>query len=264
MMRDLARSASLAVENARLYNEARRAVSLREEFVAIASHELRTPLTTLTLQLDALKRLAAEAHEPLRERLLGKHERIQKQTGRLEQLVNDLLDMAQSRADHLALDVQTIDLRYLAQQVKERFAEVAAAAGCALSVQAPEPVVGRWDPRRLEQLLTNLMSNAMRYGKGKSVEIACSNGQHGAELSVRDHGIGIASADARRIFERFERAVSARQFSGLGLGLHIAHRIATAHGGSIDVHSELGQGATFLVRLPLEPPAARERSPVLS
>jgi signal transduction histidine kinase/CheY-like chemotaxis protein len=264
MMVDLARSASLAVENARLYNEARRAVSLREEFVAIASHELRTPLTTLTLQLDALKRLAAEAHEPLRERLLAKHAQMNKQTGRLEQLVNDLLDVAQSRASHLTLDVQSIDLRHLAQQVKERFAEVAKAAGCALSIQAPEPVVGRWDPRRLEQLLTNLLGNAMKYGKGKGVEIECSNRQGGAELSVRDHGIGIASADTSRIFERFERAVSARQFSGLGLGLHIARRIATAHGGSILVNSELGQGATFVVRLPLDPPEGAAPPPALS
>jgi signal transduction histidine kinase/CheY-like chemotaxis protein len=264
MMRDLARSASLAVENARLYNEVRRAVGLREEFVAIASHELRTPLTTLTLQLEAMKGLCAEAPEPLRERLFAKHARMAKQTGRLEQLVNDLLDVAQSSAAHLALDVQTIDLRHLARQVKERLAEVAASAGCALSISAPEAVVGRWDPRRLEQLLTNLMSNAMKYGKGKPVEIACSYGHGAAELSVRDQGIGIASADAKRIFERFERAVSARQFSGLGLGLHIARSIAVAHGGSILVDSELGRGATFLVRLPLEPPPPPERSQVLS
>jgi signal transduction histidine kinase/CheY-like chemotaxis protein len=260
MTQDVARSASLAIENARLYNEVRRAVGLREEFVAIASHELRTPITTLTLQLESLKGLLAEADEPLRERLIIKHARLSKQVARLGQLVGDLLDVAHSSSAHLALDVQRVDLRQLIRQVKERLAEVAATAGCSLEVLAPTSVVGLWDPRRLDQLLTNLVSNAVKYGKGKPVEIDCSLHEGAALVSVRDHGIGIAPADARRIFERFERAVSARQFSGLGLGLHIARSIAVAHGGSIVVTSELGQGATFLVRLPLEAPLNAERS----
>jgi signal transduction histidine kinase/CheY-like chemotaxis protein len=255
MMQDLARSASLAIENARLYNEVRRAVSLREEFVSIASHELRTPLTTLTLQLDGLRGLLADVHEPLRARLLEKHLKLHKQAGRLEQLVNDLLDVAQSSAAHLTLDLHRVDLCQLTRQVTDRLAEVASKAGCTVEIRAKEPVVGRWDPRRLEQLLTNLLSNALKYGKGKRVEIDCSNALGAAALSIRDHGIGIAPADAARIFERFERAVSARQFSGLGLGLHIARSIAIAHGGSIVVRSELGQGATFLVSLPFEPPS---------
>ena len=260
MMQDLARSASLAIENARLYKEVRRAVSLREEFVAIASHELRTPLTTLTLQLEAMKRLIAEAHEPLRERLTTKHGRLQKQVSRLDSLVSDLLDVAKSSADHLELNLQRVELGQLVRQVTERLAEVAARAGCAVTLRAVAPVVGRWDPRRLEQLCTNLLSNALKYGKGKPVEIDCSASEGAAILSVRDHGIGIAPADAKRVFERFERAVAARQFSGLGLGLHIAQTIVMAHGGSIVVSSELGQGATFLVRLPLEPSRSTERS----
>ncbi|MEP7127018.1 MAG: hybrid sensor histidine kinase/response regulator [Byssovorax sp.] len=264
MMQDLARSASLALENARLYNEVRRAVGLREEFVAIASHELRTPLTTLTLQLEGLKGLLAEAPEPLRARLITKHLRLHKQASRLEQLVSDLLDAAQSSADHLALDVQPLDLGELVRQVTGRLSEVASAAGCAVDIHAHEPVVGRWDPRRLEQLITNLLSNALKYGKGKAVELACARDEGEAVLSVRDHGIGIAPADAKRVFERFERAVSARQFSGLGLGLHIARSIVMAHGGSIVVSSELGQGATFLVRLPLDPPSIAEGSAAAS
>lgn len=242
MMRDLARSASLAIENARLYNEVRRAVGLREELVAIASHELRTPLTTSTLQIDP-RGLVAEAPEPLRERLITKHGRLQKQAARLEQLVSDLLDVAKSSSDHLELNLQRLDLGQLVRQATERLAEVAVSAGCAVHVHAAAPVVGRWDPRRLEQLVTNLLSNAFKYGKGKAVEIGCSASEGMATISVRDHGIGIAPADAKRVFERFERAVSARQFSGPGLGLYIARTIVMAHGGSIAVTSELGQGA---------------------
>jgi signal transduction histidine kinase/CheY-like chemotaxis protein len=264
MMQELGRSASLAIENARLYDEVRRAVGLREEFVAIASHELRTPLTTLTLQLESLRNLLVEVPEPLRERLMAKHTKLQKQAARLDHLVSDLLDVAQSSATHPALDLQRVDLRQLARQVAERLAEVAASAGCQVELQGSEPVVGRWDPRRLDQLLTNLVSNALKYGKGKPVEITCSLDERAALLSVRDHGIGIATADAKRVFERFERAVSARQFSGLGLGLHIARSIAVAHGGTISVSSELGQGATFQVRLPQTPPPRIEESPGIS
>jgi signal transduction histidine kinase/CheY-like chemotaxis protein len=260
MMADLARTAGLAIENTRLYNEIRRAVSLREEFVAIASHELRTPLTTLMLQLGSLEGLVAEAHEPLRGRLVAKHARIHKQVERLDQLMNDLLDVARSSAAQMSIDPQRVDLGRLIRQVRERLAEAAAKAGCSIEIHDPEPVVGRWDLHRLEQLVTNLTSNALKYGQGRPVEIACSIRDGAAVLSVRDHGIGIAPDDARRIFERFERAVSARQFSGLGLGLHIARGIAAAHGGSIVVSSQLGLGATFVVRLPLEPPPTTDRS----
>jgi signal transduction histidine kinase/CheY-like chemotaxis protein len=256
MMQELGRSASLTVEHVRLYNEARRAVSLREEFVAIASHELRTPLTTLTLQLDMLGSLLDTAPEPLREPLRERHAKLGKQTRRLEQLINDLLDVAKSNTDRLTLYRERVDLHQLACQVTRRLTAIASTAGCAVEVRAAGPVVGDWDPRRLEQLVTNLLSNALKYGKGKRVEIDCSTSQGAAVLSVRDHGIGIAPADAERIFERFERAVSARQFGGLGLGLHIARSIVLAHGGSIGVTSESGQGSTFLVKLPFEPQTA--------
>lgn len=138
----------------------------------------------------------------------------------------------------------------------ERLTEVASMAGCTVELRAPQPILGRWDPRLRERLFTNLLSNALKYGKGKGVEIECSTTPGVALMSVRDHGIGVAPANLERSFERFERAVSTRQFSGLGLGLYIARNIAVAHGGSIVVSSELGQGATFLVSLPLVPPSA--------
>lgn len=261
MMQELARSASLAIENTRLHTEIRRAVVLREEFVAIASHELRTPLTTLMLQVDLLRGLLVEVPEPLRERLLDKHTKLHKQTARLEQLVGDLLDVAKSSASELTLDLESVDLCRLARKVTERLTEVASTAGCTVELRAEQPILGRWDPRLLDRLFTNLLSNALKYGKGKGVEIECSTTPGMALMSVRDHGIGVAPADLERIFQRFERAVSTRQFSGLGLGLYIARNIAVAHGGSIVVSSELGQGATFLVSLPLVPtPVSPARS----
>jgi signal transduction histidine kinase/CheY-like chemotaxis protein len=256
MIANLAQAASYAVENARLYKEVQRAVSLREEFVSIASHELRTPLSTLTLQLTGLRNTITTLPDPKPERLLVQCGKIEKQAARLTKLVSDLLDVAQSSAGHLTLERQSIDLGELTREMVERFAEEASKAGCAVELRVRDAAVGRWDRMRLEQLLTNLLSNALKYGRGKLVEIDVSATPEHAVLSICDHGIGIAAIDVSRIFERFERAVSTRQFAGLGLGLHISREIVRAHGGSIEVKSRLGEGATFLVTLPLTRPAS--------
>jgi signal transduction histidine kinase len=116
-------------------------------------------------------------------------------------------------------------------------------------VNAPEALTGVWDRTRLEQVVTNLVTNAARYGHGKPIDITVAADARSVRLVVRDHGIGIAPEDQRRIFERFERAAS-RNFGGLGLGLYIARQIVEAHGGSIHVSSELGVGSSFTVELP--------------
>jgi signal transduction histidine kinase/DNA-binding NarL/FixJ family response regulator len=255
MIHDIAGRLAVALENARLYRELRLAVAVREEFVAIASHELRTPLTALELQVDVLRSGLERLEDPRRERLQATCAKVVKLTARLEVLVEDLLEVSKSTADNLVLDLHQLDLRALVGSVADRFAEQASRAGCALEILPGAEVLGVWDGPRLERLVTNLVANAIKYAPGKPVQLALSIRGNQAELGVRDHGMGIAPADAARIFERFERAVSTRRYGGLGLGLHISREIARAHGGTIDVVSELGQGARFVVTLPLAPPA---------
>jgi signal transduction histidine kinase len=118
--------------------------------------------------------------------------------------------------------------------------------------------VGRWDSLRLEQVVTNLLTNALKYGAGRPIEVTVEGDDTHARLSVRDQGIGIAEEDAGRIFERFERAVSVQHYGGFGIGLWIVREIIQALGGTIEVRSTVGQGATFTVILPRQGPAQEE------
>ncbi|MFO7178062.1 MAG: ATP-binding protein [Pseudomonadota bacterium] len=243
----------------------RDAVATRDEFLSIASHELKTPLTPLQLQLDSL-RLLLDKEGALDERAARKLEQASRQTARLTRLVENLLDVSRITRFRLELEIEEVDLGELIREIASRYADEAHRAGCTLEIHAPSPVVGRWDRMRLEQVISILVSNAIKYGPGKPVEIRAEARDDAARLTVRDYGIGIAQADLSRIFERFERAVSARHYGGLGLGLYIARQIVDAHSGSIGVSSEPGAGATFTVVIPLEPKPASglvraERSP---
>jgi signal transduction histidine kinase len=122
-------------------------------------------------------------------------------------------------------------------------------ASCAVTVSVPPDVVVKWDRMRIEQVLTNLLSNAMKFGAGSPIEVRAEARDDDVEIAVRDFGIGISREDQERIFGRFERAVSTRNFGGLGLGLYISAQIVRAHQGSLRVESEPGKGSTFIVRL---------------
>ncbi len=146
-----------------------------------------------------------------------------------------------------------MDLAALVAEVTDRAAEELRRAGCAVSIDAPPSVIGRWDRTRLEQVVTNLLANAMKYGAEAPIRITIAADEAAARLTVQDGGIGVAPGDQERIFQRFERAVSERHYGGFGLGLWIARQVVEAMGGSIRVRSELGEGATFVVELPLAP-----------
>jgi signal transduction histidine kinase len=255
----LAQMASVAVNNAQLYQEAREAVKAREEFISIASHELRTPLTSLTMQLQSLVRAAErDALDCLPPgQVLSRLEEAQGQVKRMGKLVSELLDLSRVTAGRLELELEEVDLASVARAVARRFNEELHIAGCELTLKLDKPVMGLWDRFRLDQVAANLLSNAIKYGRGKPIEIALEGDADTAWLTVRDQGIGIAPDSLERIFVRFERAVPpqahARNYSGLGLGLYIVHRILDALGGSIRVTSELGKGATFVVELPRKP-----------
>jgi PAS domain S-box-containing protein len=223
---------------------------VRDDFLGIASHELKTPLTTLRLQSDSLAHLMARG--PLApERIASKVETMRAQVGRLEALIAALLDVSRISAGRLPLATEDVDLSALAREVVERFAEELAQSGCTVTLRAELPILGHWDRLRLDQVITNLLTNAMKYGKGKPIEVAVvADGPDTAELSVTDHGIGIALENQERVFERFERAVTPREYGGLGLGLWIVARIVQESGGLVDVHSAPGEGARFTIRLP--------------
>jgi signal transduction histidine kinase len=248
---DLALRAALAVDNARLFQQAAQAVSARDEFVAIATHELRTPLSALSLQLTSLQRAVDSGRAPTEERLRHSLETARRQTERLEQLVNHLLDVSRISTGHLELEPEAVDLAMVVRRLVVRFEEKLAEAGCTPVVHADTPLVAKVDRLRVEQVLMNLLSNAMKYAPGQPVELSVVREQDAALLEVRDHGPGISPEVQARIFERYQRASGKHSRESLGLGLYVARQIARAHGGELSVESAPGQGARFLLRLPL-------------
>ncbi len=250
LMEEVGRRAGVAVENARLYRATQESVRLRDEFLSIASHELRTPLTSLQLQVSGLRRNLAKAPLPP-ERLAAKVATIDHQVERLGKLVESLLDVSRAAAGPLLLETTDVDLAQLVREVAAGFDAALAAAGCRLELSLEEGVVGRWDRMRLAQVITNFISNALKYGPGAPVEVTVAARAGRAVLTVRDHGIGIAPADQRRLFQRFARAVSPEHYSGLGLGLWIVRVLVEAMGGKVAVESQPGAGSTFTVELGL-------------
>jgi signal transduction histidine kinase/NO-binding membrane sensor protein with MHYT domain len=250
---ELGRRAGSAVENARLFHEAQEAIRVRDEFLSIASHELKTPLTPLQLTLHRLQRTVAAGASGAEALPTEQLERVvsvaQRQTRRLARLVNELLDISRLRLGRLELQTEQVDLAEVVRDVVERLREEPAWATSEHTLHVEGPVRGWWDRSRLEQVVNNLLSNALRYGQGKPVEVTVHTRDEAAWVVVRDRGIGIAPESLQRIFERFERAAS-RNFGGLGLGLYITRQIVEAHGGTISVESELGRGSTFTVKLP--------------
>ncbi|WP_224364097.1 sensor histidine kinase [Hyalangium versicolor] len=244
---ELARRAAMAVDNARLYQEAQEGIRVREEFLGIAAHELKTPITTMRFTLQAFFR----RHEHLPEQHLGKVLRTtEKQLDRLLHLVNELLEVSRLHAGYLDLQREQVDLSAVAHEVVEYFAARIAQSGSQVGLRAPEPVVGIWDRSRLEQVVANLLDNALKFGAGKPVTLAVARRDGMARLVVEDHGIGIPPERLPHVFERFERAVSTRHYGGFGLGLYIVRSIVEALGGTVHVKTQPDEGSTFTVELP--------------
>lgn len=229
------------------------AVRMRDDFMSIVSHELKTPLNTLILEVQLRKlqlarnNFTAFSEERLRQ-MVDKDER---QVQSLIRLIDDMLDVSRIRTGKLSIQPTRVDLCHLVANVVENFAPQMEASGCALIFQRPEPVVGIWDEFRIEQVLANLLTNAMRYGAGKPVQVSVGQQGEQAWIEVQDQGIGISQKSLERIFCQFERAEGSERSAGLGLGLFIAEQIVRAHQGCIAVESEEGKGSTFRVSLPL-------------
>ncbi|WP_437733552.1 sensor histidine kinase [Sorangium sp. So ce1335] len=264
LVQQVAHRAALAIDNARLYRAAQEAIRMRDEFLTVATHELNTPMTSLTLSLEAMDR-NLRSGRPSDTVAMGRQiDRALRQATRLARLNNELLEVSRIDTDRVSLDIAEVDLVAVVRDVIARFELDLARAGCTASLRTSGRVVGRWDRSRIDQIVTNLLANAMKFGAGKPIEIVLGEEAGTARLSVRDHGIGIDPARQERIFDRFERGVSDRHYGGLGLGLYISRQIAQAHGGSIRVQSAPGAGATFTVELPGAGPPASPRAPVCS
>ena len=234
----------------RLVADLRAAVAARDEFLSVASHELRTPLSTLRLVTATLSRRLAQSLPESGSDLARQFAVIDRQVGRLEALTEALLDVSRITAGRLALHREPVDLVSLVHDTVSRFQADETSGTPVIHVQSDGPVTGEWDSSRLEQVTSNLVVNAISYGRGSPIQVTVHGRPDAACIVVKDEGIGIADHHKTRIFERFERAVPSSNYSGLGLGLWIARQIVEAHGGTIEVESELGRGSTFTVTLP--------------
>ena len=237
----------------------REAVRTRDDFLTVASHELKTPLHTLALLISSGVRLSRAT--PIPDRLLHRLEGAQEQCERLTGLINRLLDVSRVAAGKLQLEPSELDLVELAARVLAGDREEIEASGSTVRLEAPAELKGRWDRMRVEQVVTNLLANALKYGERKPVVVRIRADASRVSIEVQDQGVGIAPADQERIFDRFERAVSSSNYSGLGLGLWITRQIVEAMGGSIRVESALGSGSSFVVDLPRRLPEAPPEPP---
>ncbi|WNG54379.1 PAS domain S-box protein [Archangium gephyra] len=227
--------------------QAQAAIRLRDEFLAIASHELKTPLTALQLQIHSLRGKGGS----LEPGVSAKLDRAARSTDRLAGLIETLLDVSRLSTGQLTLRPERMELLSTVHEVTERLSEAAVQAECLLVVREGPPVEGTWDRLRIEQVISNLLSNAFKYAAGSQVELSVTREGAEAVLVVQDRGPGIPEKDMERLFNRFERAAPMKHYGGLGLGLYVAREIAQAHGGSISVENPPEGGARFTVRLPV-------------
>jgi PAS domain S-box-containing protein len=226
--------------------QAQEALRVRDEFISVAAHELRTPLTALHLKLQGLERNVRGTGTKEAQRL----EAAVRQAERLARLIDRLLDVSRISQGKLEMSREPFDLVDLVRQVIDDFREPAAQAQAPLELNAPPSLQGSWDRLRLEQVLVNVLSNAVKYGAGKPIHVSLTGDERRVRIEISDAGIGIPAPDLDRIFGRFERASSIRHYGGLGLGLYITRHIVEGHGGNISASSTLGQGSTFTVELP--------------
>jgi signal transduction histidine kinase len=231
--------------------ELQRSLRMRDEFMSLVAHELRTPLNTLFLETQMrslqLKRGNLPAFNP--EQMGSMIKRDERQIKAMIRLIDDMLDVSRMKSGTLSIRPGKVELMALLERVVNDLSLQAAAAGAAVAL-APHPeVAGWWDEFRIEQVVVNLLTNALRYGGG-TIEVSVEAVGCNVRIDVRDHGKGIAPDFIERIFEPYERGARNGEPKGLGLGLYISRQLAVSHGGALTVESTPGEGATFSLVLP--------------
>jgi two-component system, chemotaxis family, CheB/CheR fusion protein len=236
------------------------ALRSRDQFLSIASHELKTPLTSLKLQLQMARRALDGQTALPAVQAARTFDRSLKQAIALEELVDDLLDISRIQTGTFQLELADVNVAGLVEDVVARFADQASQSRTAIDVDVEDGVLARWDERRIGQVVVNLVSNALKYAPGSPIRTSLRREGSRARIVVEDSGPGVSPEHQATIFDRFERAGASISVGGLGLGLFISRRIAEAHGGTIEVQSEPGRGARFVVELPLVAGAADVRA----
>ena len=233
--------------------ELEHAVRMRDDFMSIVSHEVRTPLNGLILETQLRKMHLARDNAAAftLDKMKAMVERDERQIQSLIRLIEDMLDVSRIRTGKLSIRPGQFDLSRLVSTLVETFAPQISAAQSSVNLSAESPVVGLWDEFRIEQVVSNLLTNALRYGAKSPIDVSVYVEGENAIVEVRDQGIGISEENQQRIFQQFERVSAKHAVAGLGLGLFISEQIVAAHGGKITVQSALGEGAVFRVSLPL-------------
>lgn len=238
--------------------DAEQAVRRREEFISVVGHELNTPLMSLQLLLEGLRRGMIGGSRDELERIV---ELAERQGRKLATLVESLLGVGRATSEQpMRLEVAEVDIVLIAREVLELMSADLVRAGCALSLDAAGPVIGRWDRQRLAQVFTNVLANAIKFGKGRPIEVTIDEHAGVARAMIRDHGIGIAHDQLERVFDLFERGVPSSHYGGLGIGLFIVRQIVEAHGGRVRADSASGDGACITIELPTSGPPTKPQA----
>lgn len=233
---------------------AEKAVQDRDEFLSIASHELKTPLTTVLLQLQTtLRRISTQSLADFSgEDLLKSLQIAEKQSQRLSTLIIDLLNVSVASSGRITLNSEKVNLNELVRSIVEKYEEEIKISGSRIqTLIGEENIIGRWDPVRLEQAITNLFTNALKYGEGNKITVSLKADDKNAYIKITDRGEGISQDQQKEIFEPFKRANNNSKTLGLGVGLFITKQIVDAHKGTISLESKPERGSTFLIKLPL-------------
>ncbi len=235
------------------------AIHMRDDFMSMVVHELRTPLNTLFLEAQLRNMLLDRGRADIFDMayLQAMVARDKRQIEAMMRLIDDMMDASRIRSNQLSIRPGPVELSALLARVVDNLSNQALAAGCTITLDSGKPVAALWDEFRIEQVVINLLTNALRYGAGKPVEVSLSLLPQGACISVRDQGRGISEPDQQRIFQQFERIAIDDGTGGLGLGLYITRQLVEAHGGTIVVESRLGEGSVFTVTLPVDHPATQ-------
>lgn len=254
-IKELADRAAITVDKARLYTEAQEAIRIRDEFLSVASHELKTPLTSILLSLQLiLKRLEKSTSKSIAsDEILRAVDTSIQQSKRMSRLINDLLDITQTSSQYFQLVPEKVKLSDLIDDIQGKFEIILKERNITLKiVEKDKNIVGYWDRLRLEQAISNLISNAIKYGEGKPITLLTTMEENEVVIEVVDKGMGVKERDESKIFQVFNRGSDVKSVKGIGVGLFIAKNIVEAHGGRISLESEFGKGTTFSVFLPLD------------
>ncbi len=254
-IKELADRAGITVDKAKLYTEAQEAILSRDEFLAVASHELKTPLTSILLSLQlVLRRL-----EKSTTKIDASEEVIEavgvgiQQSKRMSRLINDLLDVSETSSDYFQLYKEKVNLSELINDIKLKFEIILKEKKIQLIVKEEDKnIKGVWDKIRLEQAISNLISNAIKYGNGKPISLMVKKVGSTVEIKVIDRGKGVKKEDRKKIFKVFNRGSDVKHYKGIGVGLFLTRQIVEAHGGEIGLLSKVGDGSVFTIKLPIK------------